>query len=318
MSSLAPEQIANTSSFHGHLCQGLAWGMRIAEAALAELGPRAVDEELVAVVETDNCAVDAIQYLTGCTLGKGNLRYLDHGQNVFTFTRRSNGRSIRISRNPAWEMPVHAQDQAAQIAAVLSAPVEQLLTIEELTDYTPPENAQILPSQPCAGCGRLTMTSRLQNLAGRLLCPVCLTRELEGAALLRPIGIIHNELNAGIAPSRARSERSIIELEPRFAPALLGIEEHERLQVLYLFDRAPADAPLQQHRKTDPDKPLRGVFGLRSPHRPNPLGLTTVRLLAVEGNRLVVAGLDAWDGTPVLDIKPYTPEWDDGTNSAAL
>ena len=82
---LTPEQITGTIDFHGHLCPGLAWGIRVSEAALAMLGPRSQDEELVAVVETDSCAVDAIQYLTGCTFGKGNLRYLDHGQNVFTF-----------------------------------------------------------------------------------------------------------------------------------------------------------------------------------------------------------------------------------------
>jgi len=315
---LTAEQIDDTSAFHGHLCPGLAWGMRIAEAALTELGPRAADEELVAVVETDNCAVDAIQFLTGCTWGKGNLRFLDHGQNVFTFTRRGDGRTWRIARNPAWVMPASAQEQAARAAAVLAAPLADLLNVEELVGYTPPEQATILPSRDCAGCGRPTMSSRLQCLGGRLLCPDCLARELQDAVLLRPIGIIHNDLVAGSAPSRARSERSVIQLEPRYAPALLGIEEHALLQVLYLLDRAPLDAPLQQHRKTDSTRPLRGVFGLRSPHRPNPLGLTTVRLLAVEGSRLVVAGLDAWDGTPVLDIKPYTPEWDDGTNPVAL
>jgi tRNA (adenine37-N6)-methyltransferase len=62
---------------------------------------------------------------------------------------------------------------------------------------------------------------------------------------------------------------------------------------------------LQQRRRGDPQEPLRGVFAVRSPRRPNPIGLTTVKLLHIEGNTLTVAGLDAWDGTPVLDIKPY-------------
>ncbi len=315
--ALTAQQIADTVSFHGHLCPGLAWGMRVAEAVLAELGPRDVDEELVAVVETDNCAVDAIQFLTGCTFGKGNLRCLDRGQNAFTFARRADGRALRISRNPAWQMPADALDQPARVAALSAAPLGELLLVEELPSYTPPDKAQILPSRPCATCGQPTMASRLQTLAGRELCPACLAEELAVAAVLRPIGVIHNELVAGAAPSRARSARSVIELDERFAPALLGIAENDRLQVLYLLDRAPANAPLQQRRKTDPAKPLRGVFALRSPHRPNPLGLTTVRLLEVVGSRLVVAGLDAWDGTPVLDIKPYAPEWDDGENPNA-
>ena len=183
--TLTPKQIAATVSFHGHLCPGLAWGMRVSEAALAVLGPRSQDEELVAVVETDNCAVDAIQYLTGCTFGKGNLRYLDHGQNVFTFCNRTTGRAVRISRNPDWQMPEQAQDHPARAQAILEAPLEELLCVEELTVYTPPEVAQILPSRPCAACGQPTMASRLQALADRELCPTCLAVELQNGVSTR-------------------------------------------------------------------------------------------------------------------------------------
>ncbi|MHB1357776.1 MAG: FmdE family protein [Anaerolineae bacterium] len=173
--TLSSDQISAVVAFHGHLCPGLAWGMRVSEAALAHLGPRSQDEELVAVVETDTCAVDAIQFLTGCTFGKGNLRHLDHGQNVFTFCSRNTARAVRISRNPAWQMPEQAQDQPTRVQAVLEAPLEDLLVVEELADYTPPEVAQILPSRPCAKCRQLTMASRLQMLVGRELCPVCLS-----------------------------------------------------------------------------------------------------------------------------------------------
>jgi formylmethanofuran dehydrogenase subunit E len=183
--TLSHQQIAAVVAFHGHLCPGLAWGMRVSEAALALLGPRAQDEELVAVVETDNCAVDAIQFLTGCTFGKGNLRYLDHGQNVFTFCSRNTRRAVRISRNPDWQMPEQALDQPARVQAILEAPPEELLTIEELADYTPPEVAQILPSRACAMCGQPTMSSRLQVLAGRELCPECLAVELRNGTFTR-------------------------------------------------------------------------------------------------------------------------------------
>lgn len=304
-------------AFHGHWCPGLAWGLRVSEAALAEFGPRDVDEELVAVVETDNCAVDAIQFVTGCTFGKGNLRYLDRGQNVFTFNRRRDNRSLRIRRNPDWEMPASAVDQPARVAALMSAPLTELLLIEELRGYSPPDKAQILPSRPCAACNQPTMASRLFALAGRELCFGCLQRELDGAVLLRPIGVVHSDLIAGQAPPRARSEHAVIELDERYTPALLRIEEHSQLQVLFWFDRAPQQAQLQQHRMGDASTPPRGVFGLRSPHRPNPLGLTTVRLLTAEGNRLIVSGLDAWDGTPVLDIKPYSKVYDQAVEPAA-
>ncbi len=68
--------VADVTRFHGHMCPGLAMGIRAAEVALTEIGPHAEDEEVVAVVETDMCGVDAIQALTGCTFGKGNLHVL--------------------------------------------------------------------------------------------------------------------------------------------------------------------------------------------------------------------------------------------------
>jgi len=70
--TISPELIEQTINFHGHSCPGLAIGIRASELALSQL-ERASDEEIVAVVETDMCAVDAVQFLTGCTFGKGNL-----------------------------------------------------------------------------------------------------------------------------------------------------------------------------------------------------------------------------------------------------
>jgi formylmethanofuran dehydrogenase subunit E len=94
------EMVEKTVAFHGHMCPGLAVGIRAAEVALREIGPHAQDEEVVAVVETDMCGVDAIQFLTGCTFGKGNLIHLDHGKNTFTFYRRSDGKGIRVVSRP--------------------------------------------------------------------------------------------------------------------------------------------------------------------------------------------------------------------------
>jgi len=83
--------------FHGHMCPGLAMGIRAAEVALEQVGAHSADEEVVAIVETDMCGVDAVQFLTGCTFGKGNLVHLDYGKNAYTFLRRSDGRAIRVS-----------------------------------------------------------------------------------------------------------------------------------------------------------------------------------------------------------------------------
>ena len=71
------EALERVVEFHGHMCPGLARGVR-AEVALAEIGPHSQDQEVVAIVETDMCGVDAVQFLTGCTFGKGNLRHRDH------------------------------------------------------------------------------------------------------------------------------------------------------------------------------------------------------------------------------------------------
>jgi tRNA-Thr(GGU) m(6)t(6)A37 methyltransferase TsaA len=108
-------------------------------------------------------------------------------------------------------------------------------------------------------------------------------------------------------PKNAREAREsgavcTIEVEPRFAPALQGLETCSHLIVLYWMDRARRDLVFQvpAHYGTG-----RGTFALRSPARPNPIALSVVQLLHIEGNKLEVVGLDCLDGTPLLDIKPY-------------
>ena len=122
---------------------------------------------------------------------------------------------------------------------------------------------------------------------------------------LRPIGVVRNALRSGVSAPRARAPRSVIELRPDLAEGLHGIAPGQALVIIFALHQSSGPVPLRQRRQGDPREPLSGVFALRSPRRPNPIGLTTVRVLEVEENRLVVAGLDAFDGTPVLDIKPY-------------
>lgn len=97
----------------------------------------------------------------------------------------------------------------------------------------------------------------------------------------------------------------IIEVFPEYEGCLLRIEECEHLWVLFwMSELAPEDRQVQQvHPRGDPRNPLTGVFATRSPMRPNPIGLTRVRLIGREGLRLAVEGLDAFDGSPVIDIK---------------
>jgi tRNA-Thr(GGU) m(6)t(6)A37 methyltransferase TsaA len=94
-----------------------------------------------------------------------------------------------------------------------------------------------------------------------------------------------------------------VRLLPEYARGLYRIDGFERLYVIYAFDRSEGFS-LVLHPRGDPARPQRGVFATHSPNRPNPIGLTVVELLGVEGDVLTVRGLDAVDGTPVLDIKP--------------
>lgn len=133
----------------------------------------------------------------------------------------------------------------------------------------------------------------------------------------RPVGIVrspHTEPRATpVQPSFARGCTGTVEIDPRFAAGLHGIEDFSHIVLLVALHAARAITPGDAGGLTvvpfggcEP----RGVFATRSPSRPNPIGLTVVRLLGREGCTLHVDGLDALDGTPVLDVKPYVPQHD--------
>jgi tRNA-Thr(GGU) m(6)t(6)A37 methyltransferase TsaA len=105
-------------------------------------------------------------------------------------------------------------------------------------------------------------------------------------------------------PKNARESEAVctIEVDPRWAAGLKDVETCSHLVVLYWMDRAPRNIVLQMPRHYGVQ---RGTFSLRSPARPNPIAMSVVRLVKVDGNRLDVVGLDCLDGTPLLDLKPY-------------
>jgi tRNA-Thr(GGU) m(6)t(6)A37 methyltransferase TsaA len=108
-------------------------------------------------------------------------------------------------------------------------------------------------------------------------------------------------------PREAGDAVSTIELDPRYAQALAGIEAHRHILVLYFMDRARRDLVVQVPRHSGT---ATGTFALRSPARPNPIAASVVELLAVDGSVLKVRGLDCLDGTPLVDLKPYRPAVD--------
>lgn len=189
--------------FHGHMCAGLAMGVRAAEVALEEIGAHSADEEVVAIVETDMCGVDAIQFMTGCTFGKGNLVHRDYGKNAYTFIRRSDGKAIRVSPapgsavvDPSWfdlfakmrsgsATPEDRQRfrsmQEERSQQVLDAPLQDLYEVREVNVEAPP-HARILVSVSCAACGEPTMETRITRLDGRELCRPCYDQSMAGGA----------------------------------------------------------------------------------------------------------------------------------------
>ena len=189
--TISPERVRETIAFHGHRCPGISIGIRVSELVLRDFD-RAPDEEVVAVVETDNCAVDAVQYLTGCTFGKGNLIHLDHGKNVFSFYRRSDGKGIRIAvrpdifREPGEDVIALYRKQREQgltpeeeerLASAREAHIERIMTADpkQLFHVTPargpiPAKARIVEGVVCDQCGERTMETRTRRFMGRTLC----------------------------------------------------------------------------------------------------------------------------------------------------
>jgi tRNA-Thr(GGU) m(6)t(6)A37 methyltransferase TsaA len=107
--------------------------------------------------------------------------------------------------------------------------------------------------------------------------------------------------------------RTFLKIVPELAPALDGIQGFSHIWVFYWFhenDRPEERQVLKVHPRRDPANPLTGVFATRAPVRPNLIGLSACRLLKVSGASLEVADLDAKDGSPILDLKPYIPEGD--------
>jgi formylmethanofuran dehydrogenase subunit E len=188
-----PEDFRECVRFHGHACPGLAIGYAAAKSGSRLLGLSAAkDEEIVAYVENDSCAVDAVQVLLGCTFGKGNLIFRDWGKQVFTFLDRSSGRAVRLSFK---QMPRSEERRALKIRIdageandaerelweklrkqgimeLISSNPDRHFDIRKVQMEMPP-HAQIVATRDCDACGEATVVGRLIEREGRLICRDC-------------------------------------------------------------------------------------------------------------------------------------------------
>ena len=192
--SINKELIEKTIAFHGHSCPGLVIGIRAAELALQKFA-HVEKEDLVAVVETDMCGVDAIQFLTGCTFGKGNLIHKDYGKMAFSFYDRSKNVGFRAVLRPELsgdigselrglmkkvEAGTAGQEESNRVRELRITLQERYMKadLEEMFIVTypglpAPKPARILASLKCEACGEMAMESRTRRFDGRTLCLPC-------------------------------------------------------------------------------------------------------------------------------------------------
>ena len=190
-----PEDLKAAVTFHGHICPGLIIGYRAAKLAAKALDIRRdKDEELVAVVENDACGVDAIQWLLGCTLGKGNLIFRDQGKHAFTIFRRDTGKAVRlvykgqagantpegiVLRKKVMEGTASTEEKAQfevqknqRMREMMEAADGELFESKQPA-FLVPERARIFDSFSCEACGEVTMEPRMRLVAGKKVCLAC-------------------------------------------------------------------------------------------------------------------------------------------------
>lgn len=158
-------------AFHGHHCPGLAIGFRAAEIAMEALGEtiRAEDEEIVCVTENDACGVDAVQVLTGCTAGKGNLLHRETGKMAFSFFLRNSGKKVRVFFRGKHDGEKTREEWEKYI---LDGPGEELFSIGEPT-FGLPEPARLFENRTCEICGEAAPEHKVRFQEGRIVCMDC-------------------------------------------------------------------------------------------------------------------------------------------------
>jgi formylmethanofuran dehydrogenase subunit E len=187
----------DAAKFHGHVCPGLTIGYIAAKAGIEKLETeRDIDEELVTIVENDACGVDAVQVLTGCTLGKGNLIYKDHAKQVFTFICRDSGKAVRVALKASFNIDAidpevgklrpkvmggtATEEETKEFrkrmdgisVTMRNTPVEEMFDIK-FVDAKIPGKARIFNSVQCVKCGEMMAESRAKVQNGEYVCIPC-------------------------------------------------------------------------------------------------------------------------------------------------
>jgi len=162
--------------FHGHECPGLAIGFRAAEIAKEKMSLNfSQDEEIVCITENDACGVDAVQVITGCTMGKGNLILKDTGKMAFTFVNRENGDSIRLML----KYDEKEMDREERQQYILKASAEDVFKVEQV-NVELPERARIFTTVICEKCNERAPEHKIRLQGGKTVCLDCVDEYSRG------------------------------------------------------------------------------------------------------------------------------------------
>lgn len=217
---VSEELIRKAEEFHGHVCPFLVLGLRMAEIAMRRLGVaragalETVREDLVAIVEVNNCLADGVQVATGCTLGNNSLIYLDLGKNAVTLFRRGERRGVRVYVDAERVRSRYFPEEALKLFqrvvvervgsdedverlrrvwrevgyAMANVPEEEFV-IQEVEVVEEVGRAPIIGSVRCSACGELFMESKALRVGGATLCRACASVEVQ-AVVGRGIGVL--------------------------------------------------------------------------------------------------------------------------------
>lgn len=201
---VSKELLERAKEFHGHMCPFLVLGLRASEIALNRLGIKklscheSITEDVIAIVEVNNCLVDGVQVATGCTLGNNSLIYVDLGKNAVTLCRRGDKRCVRVyidaDRIKSKYFPKEVLDLFKKVVADRAGSEEEVeelsrawselgyklanipeedFMIQEIELISDVGRAPIFESIRCSNCGELVMSTKAVYANGRYLCPTC-------------------------------------------------------------------------------------------------------------------------------------------------
>lgn len=155
--------------FHGHECPGVTIGYLMAREAMKAMP---ADAQLIAIAENRTCGVDALQWVTGCTAGKANLIFKDHGKQAYTVYSAETKKGVRVVFDGQRIAADIRQDKAAFIKWLLTTDPKVFLIVKPV-DVNEPEVARTRESAPCSACGEAVSLTHLRESDGRKMCIPC-------------------------------------------------------------------------------------------------------------------------------------------------